>query len=621
MNKLKSRFDSGEILVIAEIGINHNGEYQRARELIWHAAQSGCNGIKFQYRNLGRSHGSIHEIGDVIISSEIQRNFLPPDILVDLAKYAQSMGLYSGISFFTIEDLQDFDGLLEVFDFFKVPSVEHENVDLINELCAVDLSKLVLVATGTGTEGSINKSFSRLFHQNWVPLHCISNYPVAIFNSQLGYIQNLSVNWSRGSGYSSHDTNWAVCVLAISQGARIIERHITLSKDSHGLDHSSSSTPDEFHLLCEIAKNYSLISKKWESRIHNQGEMLNLQNLGRSLYASQSIQKGEVFELSKFSYRSPRTGLTPYDSAEFLNTEIKRELREGEVLTRSHFVESTRLNGNLRDFADSYRLSLPVRFHDFARIRNDFGLANYEFHLSYEELLGDLPALQGIRDLNFTIHLPDYCSSTSIVDPFSSDLEIRNSSLRIIDRAFEFASQLTDATGNKVNLVGSFSKHPQDAKDFYEKYSNFLHEKNLSGPELTLQWLPPIAWYFGGSVPLDVMNDMRAKDELLTHRIPIVMDTSHLFLGAAYFNFEPTEYVSTLQSLIRWFHISAASGVDGEGNNFSEASKIQQELLLEVMRSPKIKVIEVWQGHLNNFEGFHRAIIDLEKLLNLDEIK
>jgi hypothetical protein len=98
------------------------------------------------------------------------------------------------------------------------------------------------------------------------------------------------------------------------------------------------------------------------------------------------------------------------------------------------------------------------------------------------------------------------------------------------------------------------------------------------------------------------------------------MDTSHLFLGAAYFNFEPTEYVSTLQSLSRWFHISAASGVDGEGNNFSEASKSQQKLLLEIVQSPKIKVIEVWQGHLNNFEGFCRAIIDLKKLVNLDEI-
>ena len=619
MKRLKSRFDSGEVLVIAEIGINHNGDYRIAEELILGAAQSGCSAIKFQYRNLNRSHGSINEIGDAIISNEIRRNFLSPGLLMELAKYAQSLEMFAGISFFCVEDLEDFGKSLGAFDFYKVPSVEHQNFVLINRLCEIDSSKLVLVATGTGTEQTIYESFSRLTHQNWVPLHCISNYPVTTFNSQLSYIQNLSSNWGRGSGYSSHDKNWAMCILAISQGATIIERHITLSKDASGLDHSSSSTPEEFSLLCEIAKSYRQILQKLERRIHNQGEMLNLQNLGRSLYATSDIQKGEVFDPTRFLYRSPRTGLTPYDSTEFLSSELKRPILAGEVLTRSHFIESSKLTRDTRDFANGYQLSIPIRFHDFEKIRNDFGLDNYEFHLSYQELLGDLPAVQGVKNLKFTIHLPDYCSSTSIVDPLSLDFKTRDLSLKIIEQGFEFASRLSDSTGNEVNLVGSFSKHSDGVEDFYEDYSNLLSKFNTGGSKLSLQWLPPIAWYFGGSVPLDVMNDIRAKENLLSHQIPIVMDTSHLFLGAEFFNFDSSEYVSDLRELISWFHISAASGIDGEGNNFSDANKYQREMLAGIMRSPKTKVIEVWQGHLNYFEGFRNAISDLRDLMDSEE--
>lgn len=616
MSILKSQFESGEILVIAEIGINHNGEYETAKELIFRAAQSGCTAIKFQYRNLERSYGSIQEIGDSIISNEIRRNFLHPSVLVDLAKYSQSLEIFAGISFFCVEDLADFDGCLNVFDFFKVPSVEHQNHELINKLCEVDATKLVLIATGTATEKSIHDSFSRLKYENWVPLHCISNYPVTIFNSQLGYIRNLSASWGRGCGYSSHDSNWAMCVLAISEGATIIERHITLSKDANGLDHSSSSTPEEFSLLCQIAKNYRVTIQSVNHRLHNQGEMLNLQNLGRSFYAAFDLEIGETFEAHKFLYRSPRTGLSPYDSEEFLGLKLKRSLKAGEVLTRSHFKDSNELPIELQNFANQFRLSIPVRFHDFQQIRNDFRLENYEFHLSYSELLGELPELKGVEGLNFTIHLPDYCSSTSIIDPLSADSEIRRSSLAIINRGFELASHLGESTGNRVDLVGSFSRYRGPVENFYLDFSDFLSKLNNKGSLLSIQWLPPIAWYFGGSVPLNVMNDARAKSNLLNQSIPVVMDTSHLFLGAEFFGFDPSEYVSDLDELIRWFHISAASGVDGEGNNFSDANAVQRKIIRCIMQDPRIKVIEVWQGHLNNFEGFHKAILDLYQMMS-----
>lgn len=614
MRELKSQYDSGQILVIAEIGINHNGEYQTAKELILKAAESGCHAIKFQYRNLNRSHGAIYEIGDDIISSEIKRNFLSPRVILGLSKFAQNLNLYSGISFFCIEDLDDFKYDLQSFDFFKVPSVEHQNTHLISTLCEVDPNKLVLVATGTSTEKTLYESFTKLVFKNWVPLHCISNYPVAVFNSQIGYIRNLIFNWNRGCGYSSHDSNWAMCILAISEGATIIERHITLSKELPGLDHTSSSTPDEFKLLCEIAKNYQQITRIQSGRFHNQGEMLNLQNLGRSLYANQDILEGDKFVLDQFQYRSPRTGLTPYDSEEFLGLTFQRPVKAGQVLTRSHFKKSSDFSEDLRRFANDFIISLPVRFHDFDQIRNWFQIENYEFHLSYQELLGDFPSFTQVRNLKFTIHLPDYCCSTSLIDPFAEDKEIRKLSLGIIEKGFEFANRFSEQTGNLVNLVGSFSAYKGSVSKFYSEFSSFIQDLNRGGPNLSLQWLPPIAWYFGGSVPLSVMNDLRAKKEIISHQIPIVMDTSHLFLGSEFHNFSAGEFVSDLASLTSWYHISAASGIDGEGGEFTSLNQIQRKLTREILATPKSKVIEVWQGHLNNFEGFESAISDLRHL-------
>lgn len=612
---MKSRYESGDVLVIAEIGINHNGDYQTAKELIEKAADSGCAGVKFQYRNLNRTYGSMQEIGDTMISNEILRNFLDPSTLIELAKYAQSLDLFSGISFFCIEDLNDFTNSLGIFDFYKVPSVEHQNFELINMLCSLDSSKLVLIATGTSTDSSIDESFSKIQYSNWVPLHCISNYPVAIFNSQLGYIKNLFSKWGRGVGYSSHDINWGVCVVAISQGASIIERHITLSKDAPGLDHTSSSTPEEFSLLCEIASHFNKITRKQNHRVGNHGEKLNLQNLGRSLYAMRDIAIEAVFKLEDFAYRSPRTGLTPYNSSDFLNSELKRPIKSGEVLTASHFRETNKLTANLQDFANENRLALPTRFHDFEQLRNSFGLENYEFHLSYQELLNNFPSIRGIRNMGFTIHLPDYCSSTSIVDPFSLNSEIRKLSLKIIERGFEFATILEEMTGREVEIVGSFSNHSGDINLFYDNYANLVDSLKTRGVKLNLQWLPPIAWYFGGSFPLDVMNDELALKNVCAKRIPIVMDTSHLFLGAEYFNFNASSYVEILNRFTSWFHISAASGIDGEGDSFSDAKLEQQILLKEILKSPKTKVIEVWQGHLNNFEGFYSAFLDLYQLM------
>ena len=167
-----------------------------------------------------------------------------------------------------------------------------------------------------------------------------------------------------------------------------------------------------------------------------------------------------------------------------------------------------------------------------------------------------------------------------------------------------------------MGVVGSFSVVNSTIDQFYFHYSNLLAENTSQKVNLVMQWLPPIAWYFGGSVELKVLNKFSDITYLLDHEIDIVMDTSHLFMGKNYYGFDELGIVEKLKSQIKWFHISGASGIDGEGRGFATLTQGESKLMSDILKSDKIKIIEVWQGHLDNYYGFQNAIETLNREFN-----
>ena len=173
--------------MIAEIGINHDGDIDKARRLIQQSRDAGCNGIKFQYRNIKTAYtSSANEIGDEIILTQIKRTYLDAGKILELRDFARSIGIDAGISFFTTEDLKDFNDLTSDFDFYKIPSAELLNLDLIRNL--LETGKHVYISVGMHKESEIEYVFNAINnYMNWTPMHCISNYPVADHNTSLGY--------------------------------------------------------------------------------------------------------------------------------------------------------------------------------------------------------------------------------------------------------------------------------------------------------------------------------------------------------------------------------------------------------------------------------------------------
>ncbi|QWE12798.1 N-acetylneuraminate synthase family protein [Polynucleobacter sp. AP-Titi-500A-B4] len=601
------------INIIAEIGINHDGQYEIAEALLVAAANSGVNGVKFQYRNLDNAYADrASEIGDEIISNEIKKNYLSPKSIVKLIEKGHELNIQVGISFFEQMDILDFADDIERFDFFKIPSVELSNTALINSL--LDFDKPVYVSLGCHSEVEIDLALAQLKGRQWIPLHCVSNYPLSIFNAKLGYLDYLKNKWSRDFGYSSHDENWEVCLIAMAKGATTIERHITFDKSALGLDHSTSSTPEEFKRITFFAENMKFILAGNAARIPNQGELLNLQNLGRSYYSKVDIHPDELVTYDQLVLRSPRVGMDRSEIGKYIGRHPIKSIKAGDVLNLSVFEKNAKISVGAIEFAKSKKIGLPVRLHDYGLMKAQFPVNVFEFHLSFGELQSSLNTSDFDKSDLYSIHLPDYINSRQLMDPFSLDQEQARDSKVILQRTVDFAMALQDLTGRDVPIVGSFSVVHENLAQFYEQHNALLSGYRDKGALIMPQWLPPVAWYFGGSVQLHAMNHKRDVDYILRHQMPICMDICHLCMGANLGDMDRLTMIETLKNNIKHLHLADANGIDGEGLHFGEGDPENLPALAAAIEYDCLKIIEVWQGHLNHGAGFAKGLESLYHL-------
>ena len=410
-------------MFIAEIGINHHGDVNNALDLVKAASDAKCDGVKMQYRGLDFYH-AMDEIGDEILEHEINKNRLTHLEIQKVSEFARSVGLQVGMSVFRLADAAELVALNFEFDFWKVPSAECENVPLVNYL--IDLGTEVFISSG----GADLNSLARIHETNLRFLnvmHCVANYPVLNGFQAFGCIKILQQQGWKTVGYSSHDEDYEAAFVAIGLGIDSLERHIVADKEDGGLDSSSSSTPDEFIQLGKLFNARKQIMASPVTR--NQGEVINMQNLGTSLYLNHDMQIGELASLNDFDIRAPRKGLSV---GEFLAGPKKliANISSGEPISRMHFDTKTsnrQLDKDEQTFLIQNKVGLPVRLHDHAKFSKQFGLAFHEFHLSYGEVFSDdlLPYAYKVSTASeYSVHLPDYISHNAIIDPLSSDEDI-----------------------------------------------------------------------------------------------------------------------------------------------------------------------------------------------------
>ena len=599
--------------IIAEIGCNHNGDLEEAKSLVRQAASANCWGVKFQFRNVSTFYQSSNEIGDEILSAEIARTDLAIKDLVSLADLARSLGMKSGMSFFRVEDYRVFGSACNSFDFFKVPSAECTNYELIKSL--LETKKQVMVSTGGHSVTKIEDTLTKFIDKNLIIFHCVPNYPTKLGAQNLLFINKLKELGFKEVGYSSHDEDIEVCLMAMAIGAKWIERHLTNDVNGKGLDDSSSSEIEDFKLLDKYARNMSDIMGD-KNRLPNQGEILNMQNLGTGMYAKKHGTNLLSHSLSDFEIKAPRVGMSVGEYLqEYKDKPLFVNLNKGEALSKRHFTKVTSYNKDeLSVFAKQNLVGIPVRLHDIDKYRELINTGVYEFHLSYTEVFSEglLDSVSKVnKDDHISIHLPDYLEGNRIVDPISTDPQTRSDSRELIKRTQEFAKYISDKINKHIPIIGSFSQRcGRKREEVLEDLFNYLGTTNAGEYKIYPQWLPVYAWYFGGSVKLDLFNHQEDIDYVNKHQLDVTLDLCHLSLSAEYSKESWLDWYNQLKGRIGHFHLADAEGVDGEGLDIGSGNIGDFSIFLD---SEKIKVIEVWQGHFHDGVGFLKALDTLNK--------
>lgn len=601
--------------LIAEIGINHLGDVTKLKRVIFKAAKAGLKSVKFQYRSGSDAFfDSALEMGSTLISQQLETANLEQSVIVDACKQARSLGMAAGVSFFRKEDLHDFCEDL-VPDYIKIPSAEALNFSLIK--AAQGYGVPIIVSTGGLTWQQLQELAASVeFKTKDCVMYCVANYPAALGASQPSMIDEYRALFDCRIGYSSHDKEWELNVAYLYAGIEVLERHLCESKDDVGLDISTSSNIEEMaRLLMFCVNNRWKRPANIEQKEPNQGEIQNLKDLGSGYYYNRSYLSGSAVSVAELTIKSPCRGVRAGSIQDFL---LVQDVIAGEpVVNRDLQMDHETITLDF-DRLVANRISLPVRFHDFRKIVGKFGLKNFEFHMSYQDVTRIDVLKEELQsamtpDMQFSIHLPDYISSNYLINPFSQDEEIKCNSQKIIDECVEFARFLEIYTSKKCPIVGSFSVFEVASKaEFYAAYRDlFRGILESSSISIVPQFLPRKAWYFGGSCELDVFCSLDDLDYYKQMPSGICLDTAHCIMAANYEGKSTSHWLNTLLPLATHIHVSDAQGEDGEGVIFNQGDLGDD--IYNVLAHSSVKVVEQWEGHLHNFLGFEQALKCLEE--------
>jgi len=489
--------------------------------------------------------------------------------------------------------------------------------------------KPLFVSTGMSTTPEIEAAVTFLKDRRAVfaLLHCQSTYPAALHNINLRFMERLR-EMHPLVGYSGHERGNAVTLAAVALGAIVIERHITLDRGMEGPDHAASLEPAEYAALVTAIRDVEQALGPLDmprERILSQGELINRENLGKSVVAARDLAAGTAIQAEDLLVRSPGQGLPPIHIPRLIGHKTRRAMKADDYFFLSD-LES--IDSKPHEYKFKRPWGIPVRYHDvrafLARCKPDL----LEFHLSYSDMERKLSAyFDAPLDIEFVVHAPELFQGSRLMDMATDDEDYRQYSIRETQRVIDITRDLKRYFPKTkrppiVCNVGGFSMDAPFASEkkaqLYATFARSLGELDMEGVEIIPQTMAPFPWHFGGQRHQNIFifpDECAAVCRKLGLRMCV--DISHTRLAANHFGFDFYEAIATLGPYTRHYHLGDSMGVDGEGLQIGTGD-IDFKTLGEVMASaaPDAWFIpEIWQGHKNLGEGFWIALERLEPYL------
>ena len=327
-----------DTIIIAEAGVNHNGNIEIAKKLIVKAKECGADIVKFQTAKLDSLVSKTAKMAEYqkenIGKEESQKEMLSKLLLSfetfeELADYCKEVGIQFLSTPFDIESIQFLDSMQNIW---KVPSGEITNYPYLVEIART--GKDIILSTGMSTLQEVEDALNVL-RQNGaseiILLHCTTNYPTPMQDVNLRAMLTLKEKFGCKIGYSDHTQGIEVPIAAVALGATVIEKHFTLDKNMEGPDHKASIEPDEF---AQMVKSIRSIEKALGNgeKTPSQSEIANIAVARKSIIALKEIKAGEVFSEENITTKRPGTGINPMRWNEILGQKAKRDFAEDELI-------------------------------------------------------------------------------------------------------------------------------------------------------------------------------------------------------------------------------------------------------------------------------------------------
>lgn len=331
------------VFIIAEAGVNHNGDLELAKQLVDVAAEAGADAVKFQTfkaEKLVSQDAPKAAYQQQTTAAEESQFLMIKKLELDLGahKLLGSHCQKRNIMFLSSPfDLDSIDLLNELgIEIFKIPSGEITNLPSLRKIGG--LGKQVILSTGMSTMDEIEAAIQILYaaglkKEKLTILHCNTEYPTPMADVNLRAMQTLADHFDIKVGYSDHTLGIEIPIAAVALGARVIEKHITLDNNLPGPDHRASLEPQELAAMVRAIRNLEQamgdgIKKPTPS------EEKNRPLARKSIVACRQIKQGELFSSDNLTTKRPATGITPMEWNQLIGTPASKNFQADEVICR-----------------------------------------------------------------------------------------------------------------------------------------------------------------------------------------------------------------------------------------------------------------------------------------------
>jgi len=327
------------IFIIAEAGVNHNGDIRMAKELIDAAKSAGANAVKFQ------TFKAEHLVSKVAQKADYQKQATETDEsqlemlkklelsfgdFKDLKKYCEKKEILFLSTAFDLDSINFLESL--EMPIYKVPSGEITNLPYLMKIAS--FGKPVIISTGMSDLDEVGLALEVLRDNGagtMTLLHCNTQYPTPFEDANLKAILTLKERFGLAVGYSDHTLGIEAPIAAIALGATVIEKHFTLDKSLEGPDHKASLDPQELKTMVTSIRNIEVALGDGIKQ-PSVSETMNIEVARKSIVARRNIVKGEIFTQDNLTVKRPGNGISPMKWFEVLGMSAKRDFCEDELI-------------------------------------------------------------------------------------------------------------------------------------------------------------------------------------------------------------------------------------------------------------------------------------------------